>query len=188
MRYLLLLLAASSVLLASGCGVLIGNIKPVDQKSQNYGINDLSKENPAVWTKLDQVKTVDSSTTDEATTATEISDAAYQSKKNASIISINSACRQTQDEEEHDLRSLTNLLFLGLSDVTQRNEKQLTIQNVPALQTTLRGKLNGETMQFESVVLRRKLCVFDLVYMARPARFSEHEQDFSHFVASLKLK
>jgi uncharacterized protein YceK len=188
MRYLLLLLATSSALLASGCGVLIGNIKPVDQKAQNYGISDLSKENPAVWTKLDQVKIVDSSTTDEATTATEISDAAYQSKKNASIISVNSACRQTPDEEEHDLRSLTNLLFLGLSDASQRDEKELTIQNTPALETTIKGKLNGELMMFQAVVLRRGLCIYDLVYMSRPAHFDEHEQDFSHFIASLKLK
>jgi hypothetical protein len=163
-----------STLALSGCGVLVGNVRPVDEKSQTYGVADLSKAN-ADWMKLDAKMLGAEKNEDAATTSTEISDVAFQSKGTASIISMNSACRKGNEYENKGLRSLTEVLLLGASDVTQRDEENLTIQENPALQTTLEGKINGERVKIRTVVLKRGTCVYDLVYVARPDNFEAHE-------------
>lgn len=188
MRITLLILF---LLLLDGCStgqVLIGNVKPVDEKSESYGVMDLSKGNPD-WLKLDP-KTEDTNPTpqDAATTSTEIADVAFQSKSTAAIISLNSACRDSKDYENKDLRTLTHVLLLGSSDVTLRDEKEYSISGSPALQTTIEGKINGEKVMLRTVVIKRQTCVYDLVYVARPQTFDAHVEDFSHFVASLRLK
>jgi hypothetical protein len=173
-------------LLQTGCAVLIGSIKPVEEKSESYGIADLSKEGPG-WVKLDAAAESNASKTPEVT-PTEVSDVAYQSKKTASIISLDSACRKSSASPDHDLKSFTNQLLLGISNIAQRNEAAVIVQNTPALETTVTGRVNADPVMLRTVVLRRGNCVYDLVFVARPNTFSEEETDFSHFVASLKLK
>lgn len=169
------------LLTQTACGLLIGNIKPVDEKSDAYGVADLSKETPG-WTKLD------AAVRDSEDTSSDISDVAYQSQKTSSIISLNSACRPNTEKNPKTLKEFTNLLLLGISDVSLREEKDLTLQDSPALQTTIRGKLNGEEMMLQTVVLRRRSCVYDLMYVARPEYFAENEPTFAHFIASLRVK
>jgi hypothetical protein len=174
------------LLASSGCGLLFGNVKPVDEKSDDYGVLDLSK-NSSEWAKLDP-KTSNPEAKDADSRSTEVSDVAFQSKKTASIISLNSSCNPEVQNPDKDLRSFTNLLFLGITDITLRDERTMNFQNSPALQTTLRGKLNGEEMMLRTVVLRKRNCLYDLMYVARPAHFLENEPDFSRFASSLKLK
>lgn len=176
---------AGLLLLSSSCGILIGNVKPVDEKSRSYGVMDLSKADPG-WIKLNPGKTEPSA--DGQVSPTEIPDAAYQSRRTASIISIDSACRKAPEDQPESLRTLTDLLLLGMTDITLRTENPLLVQGAQALETTIRGTLNGEKMMLRTVVLRRSECVYDLVYIARPGRFGENEADFSRFVASLRLK
>lgn len=183
-----LLLFAGLALAGSSCSVVVGNIKPVDQKSENYGVMDLSQINRD-WNKLDPVQAAaEEGPREREVSSTEVSDVAYQSKSTASIISLDSACRESNGLEGQDLQTLTNLLFLGMTDMTHREERGIEIQKTPALETTIQGKLNGEPMRFRTIVLRRDRCVYDLVYMARPKFFPRHEEDFARFVASLKLK
>lgn len=186
LRSALTLFCLTSLLVAgSSCGILIGNVKPVDEKSRSYGVMDLSRSDPD-WIKLDPRKT--EASTDGQVSPTEIPDVAYQSRRTASIISIDSACRKAPEEPKESLRTLTQLLFLGMTDITLRTENPLLIQGTQGLETTVRGKLNNEQMMLRTVVLRRSSCVYDLVYIARPEYFAENEADFSHFVASLHMK
>lgn len=183
-------LASLSLLLLSftGCGVLVGNVKPFDQKSEAYGVVDLSKNSPD-WTRLDP-KSIGNNPIgeDSGTTSTEVADVAYQSKSTASIISLDSACGAGSANQERSLKSLTDTLLLGTSNVTLRDERPLRVEDTPALQTTIQGMIGGESVKLRTVVLKRQRCVYDLVYVARPDNFSLHESDFSHFVASLRLK
>lgn len=174
------------LLTQTACGVLLTNIKPVDEKSETYGITDLAKESPD-WLKLEQFSD-GKKPQDPNATPSEVADVSYQSKKTASIISVNSACRPTVAVTEKSLQEFTNLLFLGISDISVHEEKELTVQKAPALQTTVKGKLNDEPVMLRTVVLHKNACVYDLMYVARPDNFSENEDVFSHFVASLKLK
>jgi len=156
---------------------MLGNIRPIDQKSELYQVMDLSKDS-SHWTRL-SLKEQDS---------TETSDIAYKAKRSASIISLNSACRTKADVEEKDLKKITQLLFMGISDLRIYSERSLLIQGSPGLESTVQGKVEGEEMMLRTIVLRRNNCVYDLIYMARPNFFKENEQDFAHFVDSLKLK
>jgi hypothetical protein len=191
MRSLTLPVLLLALILLNGCattGVLIGNVKPVDEKSSTYGVMDLSKSNPD-WKRLD-AKSVDPNpvSQDPATTATEVADVSFQSKSTASIISLNSACRQGKDYENKDLKTLTNVLLLGSSGVTHRDESDVMVSGTSALQTTIQGVIDGESIKLRTVVLKRQTCVYDLVYVARPQTFETQLEDFSHFVASLRLK
>jgi hypothetical protein len=189
----LLLLALPTLgLYASGCAVVIGNVRPEDQKSDSYGVADLTKTNPD-WVRLDPKKGDGSDNYDPNTTPTEVSDVAYQSKATSSVISLNSACRPNREVPEgrtipEDLRALTDVLLLGASKVTLRTETSLTLQSSPALETTIMGLINGETVEIRAVVLRRRTCIYDLLYVSRPVSFAAHEPEFSQFVASLRLK
>jgi hypothetical protein len=186
-----ILLASITVLAggATGCGLLIGNVKPVDEKSDQYGVADLAKENPKLWTRLTPAQE-GADVREPETTSTEIPDVAFQSSRTAAVISINSSCRPTQRAElDHmDLQALTNQLTYGITDPAKRSERNLTIQSVPALESQVEGRMNGNPIAIKTVVLRKNSCVYDLLYMAPPAHFAENEPDFDHFVASLRLR
>jgi hypothetical protein len=186
-------LCLALILSGSGCGILIGNTPAVDRKSDSYGIAELDKETPD-WQKLDPKQAgAGTDSSDSSTTATEVSDVAYQSKKTSAVISLNSACRPSNAKPENksveaDLRELTDVLLLGANNVTLRDERSATVQNTPALQTTFRGSMNHEEVMIRTIVLRRNTCIYDLVFVARPDTFAINEQEFTHFVASLRLK
>jgi hypothetical protein len=190
------LLSMVLLTVSSGCSVVVGNVKPLEEKSTEYGVMDLSHLSPD-WKKLDPAKTAAQSESVKVqdVSPTEVSDVAYQSKSTASIISLDSACRAVPDAAgsgrpgaERDLRTLTDLLLLGITDVSLREERGMEVQKNPALETTITGQLNNEPMKLRTVVLKRQNCVYDLVYMSRPQYFDQHLSDFSHFVASLKLR
>jgi hypothetical protein len=165
--------------LISGCGVLIGTVKPIDEKSENYSVMDLSRKNPD-WQKI--ASQSDDQHDNEST------DLAYQAKSTAAIISLNSACRARVENETKDLRQLTDLLLLGISDISLREEKPLMIDGIPALETTVLGKMSKKQMKIRTVVVKKSKCLYDLMYISRPDSFALQENDFAQFKASLKLK
>jgi hypothetical protein len=164
---------------STSCSVLVGNIKPIAEHSESYQIKDLASENSKEWMKLP-------SSSNDPDTAT--SDASYQSKQTASIISVNSACRPSNEENDRDLRYFTNLLLLGVTDITYKNEAQLQLPQAPALETTIQGKLSNEITKMRTVVIKMGQCVYDLMYISRPQHFQKNEKDFAQFVQSLRIK
>jgi len=185
-----LILAACLLLIilsVPGCGLLVGNIRPVDEKAENYKVIDLGARN-SDWIKLEPSQEEQKHASDTATSLTEISDLGFQSKKTASIISLNSACRPTLENQEQDLRGFTQLLLLGISEITLREEKNLTLSGTPALETTVQGKMNNEPVMLRTVVLKKQHCLYDLMFVSRPESFQTHESDFSAFVSSLQLR
>ncbi len=165
----------------TACGILLGNVKPVEEKSKNYEVLNLSSED-SDWLRVPGDKTSEAN-------AKGVFDMAYQSKATASIISLNSACRaQPVEQTPVALKTLARPLFFGVSDVTLREEKDLTIAKGPAFETTIRGNLGAKEMIMRAVVLHRSGCIYDLMLIAQPKYFMECEAAFSHFVASLKIK
>ena len=175
-RLLLLCLAwALSAAGLSGCAVLLGNVKPVDQHSNGYRVARLN-ETQADWKMLEP-------SGDATSDSSEIT---YQSNRTASIISLNSTCRTRNSTE--DLKRISRLLFLGITDVADTQERELTVDSTPALETTVTGRLNREKVKIRAVVLRTHACVFDLMYVAKPKYFTSQEADFTQFVSSLRLR
>jgi len=190
----------------SGCSlmraVLPFDVGPVDDKSQVYGVLDLAREDPD-WVKLDP-KAVAGDAPSKDAQKTQSTDIAFQSKNTGSIITLNSSCRDTLDSgglietaDEVELRNLTRSLTMGFTDISLREEKQIQIQDLPALETTVVGQLpeNPEKdpikrvpMTLRAVVLRKGSCTYDLVYIARPKQFIKNEQSFTRFVNSLRFR
>lgn len=174
-----------------GCSLLLGNIKPVEEKAKNYQILDISKNN-ADWVRLDS-KLIESSKnkTNRHSEAPESggADITYQSSRSGSIISIDSACRSnSMKPQEVNLGQLTNQLLLGISNLRNKKEENLTIENETALQTTIEGEIEHQLMNLKTVVLKKNNCIYDFMYIARPENFKENEKDFSQFVYSFHIK
>jgi len=175
-----LAIAASSV----SCGLLIGNVKPVEEKSDDYSIMDLT-DGSSDWEKISRADERGEDARDEET---EISDISYQSKRTASIISMNSVCRPGMQHKAQDLGAFTRELTLGISNISKKSERQITVSGQRAVETTIHGKMSGESMSLRSVVLRSGRCVYDLMFIARPAHFESQAGTFAAFVSSFKLE
>lgn len=174
----------------AACSTLVGNVKPVDEKSSAYGVLDLAKENPAVWRRLDdaQLRPKDAQIgTNKQAFSSEITDFAYQSRKTSAIISLNSSCRAGRDAIP-DLAPYLRELLLGMTDVSERAETSRQVAGVEAREATVAGKMAGERTKIQALVLAKNGCVYDLMYISRPDRFALHESDFNRFVSSLKLR
>lgn len=181
-----ILILVSMLASSSGCGLLLGNIKPSARKSDDYKALDLAKGG-ADWKRLDPAKesaSTDSSTTDEPT---DVSDLSFQSQKTASIVSLTSTCRRNAPAEPHDLLTDTKQLLLGFTQITHKETKDLEVAGRPALQTTVEGQINGRPMRIRAVVLEADNCIFDLMLISRPDRFEKAEPDFTRFVSSFRL-
>lgn len=165
-----------------GCSLFLGNIRPVEEKSTQYGILDLTKMNPD-WIKLDNIPPP----TPERP-ASEIPDTTYQSKKTGSVISINSICKDFDAPSEANLKASTNALLLGISGVSIQEQKPIPLWNSTALQTTLKGKIDQQERILRTVVVHKDKCTYDLMYIAEPKFFNLNEADFTRFVTSLNLK
>lgn len=171
--------------LSMGCSTLVGSVKPVDEKADNYETIELS---PSQWRKLDPRQLISGDLPDNTDAySSEVSDVTYQSLKTAAIISLNSACRPGRPELE-DLHGVANELLLGFSDVTEKKEEEIRVSGHRALQTTVQGKLERRATRVRTVVLSRGNCVYDLMYISDPAKFSVHEADFTRFISSLRLR
>ncbi len=181
LRFLMPLSTVLLSLFLSGCSLFFGNIRPVEEKSTAYGIEDLSRSSTE-WTRMDSSK--------ESPEAPQsgIADSAFQSKKTASIISINSACKSYENNRKESLVALTRELLLGISEITTFEEKNLFLDKNPALQTTVQGNINQEKMMLQTVVVQKGKCIYDLMYVSRPEKFILNQSDFSRFVSSLRLK
>ena len=152
----------------------------MEEKSTRYHALELSEESTS-WKHLPS--------RDPKAHKIPISDVAYQSQKNASIISLNSICKTDQNPEgQRNLQELSRELLLGISQITFREEKEITLSGISALQTTITGHMDQERVTLRTIVLQKLECVYDLMYIARPETFDENEPDFSRFAKSLQIQ
>jgi hypothetical protein len=170
---------------ASGCSVLIGNIKPVGEKSESYDVLRLEKESTD-WIAIDSNSVKESD--DEDAETLESSDIAYQSKASSSIISLNSSCRKSIESSQRTLRQFTDALLLGIQGIENREEREVTLSGAKALETTLQGNLGGRTSRLRAVVIRKGMCVYDLMLIARVDRFGQDLPTFERFVNSFQFQ
>jgi hypothetical protein len=192
---LMITIALALLALLSGCSTLFGTVKPVDEKSSQYHAPELSAAEPVKlstpknhwkrgWKKIETSPKSEGEENDEIR-----SDLAYQSVKTGSIISVNSACRESNGAiKKKSLKTFTRELLMGFSEITLDEERPMEIDHTPALQTTLRGRLNDESVMIRAIVLVRGNCVYDLMYLSSPQAFQKNEADFHSFVEEFRLK
>ena len=164
----------------AGCSLFFGSIKPVEEKSTEYKIDDLTVAH-SDWKKLSEGRKSNSNPT---------ADLAYQSKTTLAIISLSSLCKRYPPSQlpSSTLHDLTQQLLLGVSDISLREEKMFLVNGTQALETTLKGRIEGQSLMVRTVVLEKNRCVYDLMYFSDPDQFEKNNLVFSDFVNSLKLK
>ena len=157
-----------------GCSLLLGNVRPVEEKSETYSHLNLSQLD-AIW---------ESQSTE--------SDIEYQSKKTSSTISLNSTCRESWKKDPPTLETSVRQLTLGFSEVENREAVVKTLGEVPALQTTFLGNLSNKRVNVQLVTIQKSGCLYDLVHIApahlAPEVSNREQAQFNQFVETLKLK
>ena len=172
-------------MLLEGCSTLVGNVRPVEDKTDQYHFQDLSRTDPD-WKRLNP-SGGEEPDTPETVSTTQRSDLVFQHQGSDAVISVNSACRSLDRPDARTLQELTKTLFLGFAHVESRSEQEQVVSGQPALETTILGTLSGERTQMRSTVLRYQNCVFDLLYIARPESFTRHLSVFDGFVKEFRL-
>ena len=169
--------------LECGCSVLLGNVRPHDEKSKSYTVLDLARANPAEWTRLED---------------SALADTAFQARKGGGVLAVLSSCRSTKcrpgaERSIAELRKQSGPLLRGMTDVTLKREQLREVNGVPALETTTVGMMNlgpgraAGPVVVQSVVLHWNDCGYELLGVSAPEAFEALSAKFSEFVDSFHL-
>lgn len=161
------------------CSTLVGTVDPVDGKSAKYNVFDLAKEKSHSWKKLTEEKSNQETS--------EMSDVAFQSLDESSIISLNSACRGKEPAPKK-LPSVAQELTLGFENIENLDEKWIEINGHKSYQKKLEGDFEGRKTKITVIVTAIEKCIYDFTYISSPKKFQIYEEDFTHFVNSLNIR
>src|ERR1700722_8266988 len=85
------------------------------------------------------------------------------------------------------LSVLTEHLIMGTTARDFVTQDVVPLDHREALHTLMRAKLDGVPMQYDIYVMKKDGCLYDLVYVAPPARFTAGAADFERFVQGLSV-
>jgi hypothetical protein len=105
---------------------------------------------------------------------------AFRDEADGATIVVNGRCGV--DGEDVPLASLTQHLFLRFTEREIVEQTVVPFDRREAMRTVLTAKLDGVPMKFETWVLKKDGCVYDLAYMASPAHFARGASEFERFV------
>jgi hypothetical protein len=105
---------------------------------------------------------------------------AYRDDGDEATVVVNGRCGL--DGEDVPLDALTQHLFLRFTEREVLEQTVIPFDRREAMRTILVAKLDGVPMKFDVWVLKKDGCVYDLDFMAPPARFAHGAGDFERFV------
>jgi hypothetical protein len=179
--YYTFLIFPSLTLLLNGCSVLVGNVKPVEEKAISVETSSLEMQRSG-WNKLD----IKSASLEE--NPDDIPDSAWQSSKTAAVISLNSACRKKNDDHELTLKEFTTSLLSQWRELKILSQREIQVSRIPALETTAEGIYLGRQRKFQTIVVKTQACMYELVYLSPLKTFDQELAVFQEFRANLNLK
>ncbi len=97
--------------------------------------------------------------------------------------SVHVYARCGQDGDDVPLAALTNHLLIGFTERDVKEQQVVPMAGREALHTLVHAKLDGVPMGLSIYVLKKDGCVYDLVWVAPPERFSTGLAAFDAFVA-----
>lgn len=163
----------------NSCSVLIGQVKPVEEKAKFGGGQESGSMDPT-WKAL--------KTQSGAQSSTDIPDAAWQSPKTSAVISINSVCRHGFDEDEGNPQKVTELILSQWDNLKVESKRNITVAGYEALETTAKGKYMGRMRKFQTTIVKTPSCIFDLVFLSPVSTFTQELSVFQKFRDTLKLR
>lgn len=104
---------------------------------------------------------------------------------NATVL-VNGRCGK--DGDDVPLTALTQHLFFQFTEREVEEEQVFSMDGREAQRTVLLAKLDGVPKRFETVVMKKDGCVYDLVLIADPASFARARPPFEALVASFKTE
>lgn len=104
---------------------------------------------------------------------------AFRDQADGGTVIINGRCGV--DGEDVPLASLTQHLFIRFTDREILAQQTFPFDRREAMRTVLAARLDGVPMKFDVWVLKKDGCVYDLGYIAAPARFERGAAAFERF-------
>jgi hypothetical protein len=87
------------------------------------------------------------------------------------------------EQETGPLPALARHVLFGLRQVEWLRQEPIQVDGVAGLETVVRGTVEGVPVQVRSVVVRRKGCLYDLLFVAPPEGFEARGADFEAFLS-----
>lgn len=110
-------------------------------------------------------------------------DLAYRDDARAGSTLFDVRCGARDDDAP--LSVLTEHLIMGTTEREYDSQETIPFDGREAMHTLLRAKLDGVPMQYDIYVMKKNGCVYDLVYVAPPDRFSQGATAFEAFARGL---
>ena len=171
-------LATIAVILSS-CSVLVGQVKPVEEKSVN---SSSASPKPILetlgWKRLELSSATGNSS--------DVPDAAWQSPKTDAVISLNSVCRRGR--ENRGVREVTDGLLTQWDALIIQSQKDLQFKGLPGYETTALGKYLGNERKFQTLIVKSPTCIYDLIYLSPVDSFEQDLSAFLQFRDNLVIK
>jgi hypothetical protein len=175
-----------SLLTTTGCSMsklLVGHVDAVDQKSSTIQVTPVELIDPS-WKRIE--------ISESAIVSNDMPDRAWQSTKTASVISLNSACRQSNDKAqsygEMGLKEITADLLSQWNDLENKTEREFLMSGFPAFETTADGMYVDRKRKFQTIVVKTPTCVYDLIFLSPFKSYSQDLAVFQKFRDKLILK
>lgn len=110
-------------------------------------------------------------------------DVAYRDEARQGSTLFDVRCNARDDDAP--LSVLTEHLIMGTTEREFDSQETIPFDGREALHTLMRAKLDGVPMQYDIYVMKKNGCVYDLVYVAPPDRFSQGAPAFDAFARGL---
>ncbi len=176
LRTLLLLLT----LPATGCSVLLGNIRPVEERAALPAEANAPNLLPQPW--LGVTNQGEGRTETPKPTEPEFN---FQNQETGSTIAYTSGCRHSYLTSTPQLRRIAEALGSGLTQIERRQQSEILISGIPALQTTLSGRAAGSAVVIHNVLLATSGCIHDVTLVSLQRHFQSDRTAFDKLLATL---
>jgi hypothetical protein len=110
-------------------------------------------------------------------------DVAYRDEARAGSVLFDVRCNVRDNDAP--LSALTEHLIMGTTERAITSEETVPFDGREAQHTNMTAKLDGVPMQYDLYVMKKDGCVYDLVYIAPPERFTQGAPLFERFAAGL---
>jgi hypothetical protein len=110
-------------------------------------------------------------------------DVAYRDQARDGSTLFDVRCHARDDDAP--LSVLTEHLIMGTTDRELDAQDVVPFDGREAMHTLMRAKLDGVPMQYDIYVMKKDGCVYDLVYVALPDRYTRGAEDFERFARGL---
>jgi hypothetical protein len=159
---------------AFGCSILIGNVKPVEERSQSYTPHYNSSKS-AHWVTV--------SSLEGRKPSADQPDYLIRRKGNMSTIATASRCRGSSIDQ-----GWFGWDALGLEDVESTGKRARKVGAVDATESDAVGRLDEVQLKLRLVEVELKGCEYRFLFFSESDSFERDSQEFEAFLKSVQFK